>query len=94
MPEFLKKKKFKYEDADADSYGIKSEFEKIDNSDTTNFLSMMGMIPGTTMYHFTIQIKLDCDKTTLKLYSDDHTSSNYLTAINDLYFARCAMIRE
>lgn len=94
MPEFLKKKKFKYEDADADSYGIRSEFEKIDNSDTTNFLSMMGMIPGNTMYHFTIQIKLDLDKNTLKSYSDDDTSSNYLTVINHLYVAALSMIRE
>lgn len=94
MPEFLKKKKFKYEYGDADSYGVISEFEKIDNSDTTNFLSMMGMIPGTTMYHFTIQIKLDCDKTTLKLYSDDDISNNYIKVINHLYLAALSMIRR
>lgn len=60
MSEFLQRKHHEYDNSLKDPEVIK-QFQKIDGSDKTNFVVMMGMIPMSVLYHYTIQFKVSSD---------------------------------
>lgn len=78
MSEFLQRKDHVYNSDVLDSE-VRKQFQKIDGKDKTNFVVMMGMMPMSVFYHYTIQFKVSSDGGFLlnDMHKDDHIINSF-----------------
>lgn len=91
MSEFLQRKHRVYNSDVMDSEVIK-QFQKIDCKDKTNFVVMMGMMPMSVFYHYTIQFKVSSDGGFLlnDMRKDDHfINSFYVRELERIHESLC-----